>query len=535
MIFTQTFIGLTVPALFLAFLNSRSASAEPLPLDEEDPHKERGRHDPVKYRSFRNKYLLVYCLVMAGDWLQGPYIYALYKSHGLNMHDISLLFMTGYLSSALFGALLGSIADNYGRKRVCLWFTLLYSLSSTMATFPVMGFLFVGKVLAGISTSLLYSIFESWMVSQHFKEGFSPFTLAKTFSWATYLNGITAISCGLFADTIVDIFGEVAPFYAAVGCFGLGAALITIFWNENYGGTEVSFQFVYSVLTFLPLDHRIALVGAVQALFEGAMFSIISLWGPILEAADGTSNTLPFGIIFSSFMVSMMIGSSVFQLLTNLGWNPKTIGKITFFISGAALISTKLISVRQSRNSLQPGTQNWIFFCFNIFEFGCGMYYPMIGTLRSAYIPEESRSTIMNFFTIPWNVYVVFILLAVRKRVKNHHVHVESTILTRLVVVSVVCFNLCPHFTDHMQCQPICSTGHNPLFTFLTSSCSLSVVHDDRPVILVYSISTCCCILSSWVTMSPSIMYPLETDFLPADLQRPLKPLFFNCGLITCY
>ncbi|KAK9703573.1 hypothetical protein K7432_010656 [Basidiobolus ranarum] len=421
MIFTQTFVVLTVPAFLLAFINSRSSSAEPLPLDEEDPDKAQGKHDPIKYRSFRNKYLIVYCLVMGGDWLQGPYIYALYKSHGLNMHYISLLFMTGYLTSALFGAFLGSLADNYGRKRICLWFTVLYSIASILATVPNLAILFFGKILAGISTSLLYSIFESWMVSQHFKEDFSPFALSKTFSWATFLNGITAISCGLFADTVVERFGESAPFYAAVGCFGFGAALITIFWSENYGGTEVVIEnctflwlplinvfqkfentkdSLYRGITHIIQDHKIALVGAVQALFEGAMFSIISLWGPILEAADA-SHELPYGIIFSSFMVSMMIGSSVFQYLTNRGWDPKTVGKITFFISGSALLSTKLIS-----------TQTWIFICFNIFEFGCGMYYPMIGTLRGTYIPEESRSTIMNFFTIPWNIYVIFILLA---------------------------------------------------------------------------------------------------------------------------
>ncbi|KAK9762699.1 hypothetical protein K7432_011307 [Basidiobolus ranarum] len=403
MIFTQTFVGLTVPAFLLAFINSRFSSGEPVPLDEEDPDKSKGKHDPKKYRSFRNKYLVVYCLVMAGDWLQGPYVYALYKGHGLDMYYISILFITGYLTSALFGALLGSLADNYGRKRVCLWFTAFYSISSILATVPNFTLLFIGKVFGGISTSLLYSIFESWMVSQHFKEGFSPFSLSKTFSWATFLNGITAISCGLFADSVVGKHGEAAPFYAAVACFVVGAALITIYWSENYGGTEkfeTTKDSLHRGIKYIVQDRQVALVGAVQALFEGAMFSIISLWGPILEAADVNSE-LPYGIIFSSFMVSMMIGSSVFQFFINLGWDPRAIGKITFFISGAALLSTKLIA-----------TQNWIFLCFNIFEFGCGMYYPMIGTLRSTYIPEDSRSTIMNFFTIPWNVYVIFILLA---------------------------------------------------------------------------------------------------------------------------
>ena len=32
--------------------------------------------------AFRNNYLVVYALMMAGDWLQGPYVYALYKHYG---------------------------------------------------------------------------------------------------------------------------------------------------------------------------------------------------------------------------------------------------------------------------------------------------------------------------------------------------------------------------------------------------------------------------------------------------------------------
>jgi hypothetical protein len=49
--------------------------------------------------------------VSASDWLQGPYVYALYDSYGLTNHDIERLFVVGYASSMLFGTVVGSIAD----------------------------------------------------------------------------------------------------------------------------------------------------------------------------------------------------------------------------------------------------------------------------------------------------------------------------------------------------------------------------------------------------------------------------------------
>ena len=33
----------------------------------------------------------VYWLMMAGDWLQGPYVYALYSSYGFSQEDIAVM------------------------------------------------------------------------------------------------------------------------------------------------------------------------------------------------------------------------------------------------------------------------------------------------------------------------------------------------------------------------------------------------------------------------------------------------------------
>ncbi len=65
----------------------------------------------VSYVAFRNQYLVVYWCVMMSDWLQGPYVYALYKSYGYDMAAIGQLFIVGFLSSATFGTVISSFAD----------------------------------------------------------------------------------------------------------------------------------------------------------------------------------------------------------------------------------------------------------------------------------------------------------------------------------------------------------------------------------------------------------------------------------------
>lgn len=39
-----------------------------------------------------------------------------------------------------------------------------------------------------------------------------------------------------------------------------------------------------------------------------------------------------------------------------------------------------------------------------------GIFWPSIMKMRSQYIPEEARSTIMNFFRIPLNIFVCVVL-----------------------------------------------------------------------------------------------------------------------------
>lgn len=47
----------------------------------------------------------------AGDWLQGPYVYALYAAYGFSKRDIGRLFIAGFGSSMVFGTVVGSLGD----------------------------------------------------------------------------------------------------------------------------------------------------------------------------------------------------------------------------------------------------------------------------------------------------------------------------------------------------------------------------------------------------------------------------------------
>lgn len=190
------------------------------------------------FNSFKNNYVLVYSLMMAGDWLQGPYVYYLYTTYGFSKGEIGQLFIAGFGSSMLFGTIVGSLADKQGRKRACVTYCLTYIMSCITKHSPQYKILMVGRILGGIATSLLFSAFESWLVAEHNKKGFEQQWLSVTFSKAIFLgNGLVAIVAGLLGNLLVDTFGfgAVAPFDAASCFLAIGMVIIVTSWGENFG------------------------------------------------------------------------------------------------------------------------------------------------------------------------------------------------------------------------------------------------------------------------------------------------------------
>lgn len=83
----------------------------------------------IKWKALMRKYLPVYLLATLSDWLQGPYVYALYADYGYSQHSIAILFVAGFGSSMIFGSFIGGMADWGGRRAFVVVFALVYAYS----------------------------------------------------------------------------------------------------------------------------------------------------------------------------------------------------------------------------------------------------------------------------------------------------------------------------------------------------------------------------------------------------------------------
>jgi len=240
------------------------------------------------------------------------------------------------------------------------------------------------------------------MVYEHKQRGFSPEGLANTFHYATFGNGIVAILAGLAASYVADTWGYVAPFMLALAFLASGTLVVLFSWTENFGDATVDISGTFvNALNHLKSDSKIVLLGAIQSLFEASMYTFVFMWTPALQ--DDSSDPLPFGLIFASYMVSIMIGSTLFAIfVSNWRVEPEVLGKYIFLVAGISLFVPCLFTNKAV-----------ITVAFLMFELSCGLYFPCFGTLRSKYIPETTRSAIMNFFRLPLNGLVVLVLTKV--------------------------------------------------------------------------------------------------------------------------
>merc|ERR550519_3248798 len=130
-------------------------------------------------------------------------------------------------------------------------------------------------------------------------------------------------------------------------------------------------------------------------MFEATMYIFVFNWTPALTI-QGESNP-PYGFVFATFMLSLMLGSTIFSFLSqSAGHSAETIAITSVFL---ATVSHAVV--------LTHGGTYVNLIAFMVFELSIGMYFPSMGTLKAEVVPDSHRSTIYNIFRIPLNLIVV--------------------------------------------------------------------------------------------------------------------------------
>ncbi|CAM9988137.1 unnamed protein product [Ectocarpus sp. 6 AP-2014] len=360
-------------------------------------------------KSFRWSYLGVLAVCNLGEFIQGAYLFRLYsQSSAFGMEQISRLFLAGTLSSMVTGLFAGSLLDRYGRRSGCMLWAILNIVQCFLIRSKAFGALVLGRVIAGAGAMFLATAFESWMITEHRSRGYPSCLLADTFRMATWGIGLATIASGFLADYSVRSMGMglLGPFNIAIGVSLISLVLIVSLWNENYGDRSSSasrHMKEASRALAIVSDGRLVMMSAVQALFEGVMLAYVVLWAPAIEAA-ALPDKVALGMVFSTMMVSICGGSSLFKLMTEglpvgLAVSPEACLVLATGLSTVALVASWM--------ELSPGK---LLAMFLVYEACIGLYLPAIATCRSKYIDDRIRGTVMNLTRVPVYVVAAFLM-----------------------------------------------------------------------------------------------------------------------------
>jgi len=375
---------------------------------------------PKGFRKFQAKYLVAWVFCVASDWLQGPYVYALYAAYGFPRHEIAKLFVAGFAAALVFSGVAGSLCDRFGRKRSVLAYVVLYIVSCLTKHVKLYWVLLLGRITGGFATSLLFSCFEAWMVSEHVgRHGFSSGLLGYMFGVMYTSMYLVAIVTGFVGEALADGFkfqpmaegsviyrgGDLGPFDLAILCLVVGGLFVMLFWEENYGSDEGGQGEALGMLAsvkesarLLFRDRRVLLLCCVVACFESSMYAFVFNWTPALDSKEVPP---PYGLIFSLYMMACMCGASVSTITSALAPASRL---ASAFVIGIAVFVVAAKVVGSSQLQL-------IFAAFVAFEFSVGVYFPSVGVLKSEVVPERVRGTMYNIYRVPLNAIVVALLL----------------------------------------------------------------------------------------------------------------------------
>ena len=376
---------------------------------------------PKSVKDLQVRFLTVFWLVRMADWLQGPYFYEVYASKVFNgipasIDTVSKLFLVGFATTGILGPFVGRQVDLRGRRAGTVAFAVLYALGALSTRANVLWLLLLGRVAGGIGTSLLFSAPEAWLVTEHQNREHDGQWVSETFGFAYGGDAVVAILAGQLASIVAGKAGPTGPYTLSLGFLAASVLFTSLLWSENKASSTQEGQenkvTIGEAVDVIKKDKNIVLLGAIQALFEGAMYIFVIQWVPALHEAvktfgfTGAADVIPFGKVFSCFMACCLLGTSVFSKAQKAGFKVETLALVMLGIATGAMGTAAAVGLTSLSTLIAA---------FFVFEACVGMYFPSIGTLRSKYIPDGQRSVIMNIFGLPLNLIVVSVFLSLKR------------------------------------------------------------------------------------------------------------------------
>ena len=289
----------------------------------------------------------------------------------------------------------------------------LFALSSLSVHSSFFSVLVMGRVMAGIASSLLQTVFDSWMLAEHYNFAYPDEWLAQTYQQVASGTTIVVVGAGLVSEAAAALGGISGLFDVSLVLALSGLALVMLTWTrENFAAPVTIAGFCDAPRPFRERDpvlaprllprhstgvlrgsnpHRSLHVGA-RPLYErrrpseARALSTPSSPRPRARRGRGLGRATAVRCDLLHVHVELDARIVLFQLVARVArgrW--RSLGRLACVTASVAMV---VLAAVQSRAL--------VLLAFLVFEVckGVCVYYPVVGTLRGQYIPMEVRTII---------------------------------------------------------------------------------------------------------------------------------------------
>lgn len=200
------------------------------------------------------------------------------------------------------------------------------------------------------------------------------------------------------------MWGLYAPLWISVGFSVVGMIATQLLWAENKPneGSQVSMNRSFLEACEELKKREVLSMGIIESLFQAVVNIYLFSWTPILQ--NSTSENINVGFIFTCFVITMIIGTTVYEIFM-------IYLRCEYYISISLslLIELLLFFFVSYIDSFLVRL-----FLLAFVNGVSGFFNPLNSIIKSRILVEKHRATLMSIFRIPLNLYVIVVLVSLR-------------------------------------------------------------------------------------------------------------------------
>ncbi|KAJ6797271.1 molybdate-anion transporter [Iris pallida] len=388
---------------------------------------------------FQRSFLFIYSLASVMEGLELVFGEQEFAKYGFSREQMALCLAAGAAAALFLGTFSGILADVIGPEKACLLFYVLHFFVGILKSISSHPSIWVTGICLSLASSLFSFSFETWMVTEHEKQGHRQELLSDTFWLMIFLGSASLIVSQALANLLVKDLNK--AFLSPYTLASLLAMTSVLYMRKGWNGARHQSSILNYKKAFtghILKDKKLWLLAWAQTSIHFSMSVFWILWAPTI-VADGRDVSLSH--IYPCFLGSRMLGSSAF---------PWVFGGSSSLRSEDCLISVFVVaglSLLIVAYDYQEIGLLVVLFC--IFQACVGLILPALARLRTIYVPNELRGGMISLSLAPANAAILIFLIQ-----GGYHHNIENAAVMVLSALGLLSAAGCIHLLRRWKKQP---------------------------------------------------------------------------------